>query len=244
MKNNSYLIPKTIGLIFSIGIVLSSCSYPSKDIEKTTAIKKSDSVEVSTMTEVNTTKTNFIIVPGVSFGDILPNSSEKDLIKIFGEENVIRDSIDIGEGFHVFGTKIFHGTTDEITLTWIEGAEFEKPSHIIVNDISSRWETEQGIMIGSTLKQLEKINGGYFRMTGFGWDYAGTILEWKGGKLEKIVGTNYEKNMIIRLGEPANMKISQEEYFKLLGDQLFDSSIDLLQKMNPVVNQMVFILNR
>jgi hypothetical protein len=238
MKKYFHLIYTTIGLIISFGYIFSSCSNPSKEKEKPVTTKKTDSEIVDTINKISTS-TNFIIVSGVSFGDILPTSSEKDLIQIFGEENVIRDSIHIGEGYYEIGTTVFKNSPNEISIIWNDSKNVKSPSYITVKGSNSNWVTNQGIQIGTSLKQLETINGGPFTMTGFAWDYAGTIIEWKNGKLAAIAGESNDK-MLIRLGEYENLKITPEEYQQLIGDIAFESSNKLLQKMNPIVYQMVF----
>lgn len=37
-----------------------------------------------------------------------------------------------------------------------------------------------------TLQQLEKINGGPFVLTGFGWDYGGMVASWERGRLNAL----------------------------------------------------------
>jgi hypothetical protein len=40
-----------------------------------------------------------------------------------------------------------------------------------------------GITIGSTLAEVQKVNGRPFLVNGFEWDYGGLVTNWKGGML-------------------------------------------------------------
>ena len=73
------------------------------------------------------------------------------------------------------------------------------------------WKTQSGIGMGSSLEDLEDVNGGPFKFYGFEWDYAGTTNEWQDGKINK--------NLTVVL-TPVN---PEAVFPELLGDQLFSS---------------------
>jgi hypothetical protein len=50
------------------------------------------------------------------------------------------------------------------------------------------WTGPEGIHVGSTLDYIEKVNGKPFTISGFGWDYGGYAVDFKGGRLERLSG--------------------------------------------------------
>lgn len=43
---------------------------------------------------------------------------------------------------------------------------------------------EHGIRIGTSLRDLNRLNGRPFDFSGFGWDYGGSPIDFRGGALE------------------------------------------------------------
>jgi hypothetical protein len=64
----------------------------------------------------------------------------------------------------------------------------EHPVAIVVEndatDATSAWVRADGVRLGLSSTELETLNGGPFAFYGFGWDYGGTISDWRGGKLD------------------------------------------------------------
>ncbi|MDH3651474.1 MAG: hypothetical protein OEQ53_17460, partial [Saprospiraceae bacterium] len=86
------------------------------------------------------------------------------------------------------------------------------------------WKTDLGVGIGSSLKNVESINGKPFLVSGFGWDYAGTTFDWKRGSItEKLVVTFEEPN---------------RPHSSLIGDQGILSDDTRLSRLNPKVRTM------
>jgi hypothetical protein len=100
------------------------------------------------------------------------------------------------------------------------------------------WHTADGITLGTTLLELERINRRPFRLAGFGWDYSGTVLSWSHGALDPVFGSDGSKKVYVRLiySNPA-----PPEYRAVMGDGNFSSGHPAMQKINPHVYQMVFI---
>jgi hypothetical protein len=103
--------------------------------------------------------------------------------------------------------------------------------------LKSLWKTRYGIGLGTSLKDLEKINRRPFRLAGFNWDYGGTVLSWSDGFLEKDFGSNGDKKAFFRLSADhshlADTNLVQ-------GDRDFSSGHPVMQTINPSIYQMVF----
>jgi hypothetical protein len=93
------------------------------------------------------------------------------------------------------------------------------------------WGTEYGLGLGTTLKELEKMNGKPFQFAGFGWDYGG-IVTWEGGNLDTMSAT-------VVLDFPPNN--SHPESDSLIGDRVdLMSNQRIPQEINPVVHSIRF----
>lgn len=174
---------------------------------------------------------NWVIIPGISFGEILINSTEDDLVNIYSEDNVTTDDINEGEGSFRIATILFGNTSNETIIFWKD--ESKNPEKIIINQEGSDWIINSNIKIGTTLDELVEINNSDFTLTGFAWDYGGTILSWENGNLEEFEG------IIIRLsGDFENL--SGEEQKQISGDFELRSDNEILKKMNCKISEIVF----
>ncbi len=158
----------------------------------------------------NPTMGDFTIHPGLGFGAISKQASEDQLIITFGKEQVSQKDFYIGEGYSEPGLVVFSGTPQEVEVLLDANGD---PSIARVSREDSRWQTDEGIRIGSTLRELEQANGRPFTFYGLDWDYGGTVSDWQGG--------NFPEGFGVRLGwgdqtfdDPDGMPI---------GDSIFSS---------------------
>ena len=51
--------------------------------------------------------------------------------------------------------------------------------------------------LGTRLGRLTQLNGRPFTLSGFGWDYAGTVISWNGGRLgADSAGGRFKKSLM------------------------------------------------
>ncbi|OIN59669.1 hypothetical protein [Arsenicibacter rosenii] len=188
---------------------------------------------------------NFVIIPGEQVGNIRGTSTQAELIERLGKENVTADdTIYVAEGETAIGTTLFKGTPDEVQILWLYQKKAAKPDAVILRPASDKpgtggmqtqWVTDNGLKIGSTLKEVEKLNGKPFKLYGFGWDYGGSASSWEGGKLEGKGGKTY-LSIVFGYGD---LSAEQEKIVdKVSGDGEFMSSDPGMQQLNPVVQTM------
>jgi len=149
-------------------------------------------------------KNDWLIIPGERVGSITPKSSEKQLIEFFGEENVKREEIVVGEGEgYEIATFIFKGTKNEILVKWQDDKVLNKPSSISIYKEGTQWKTPEGITVGTTLSEINKINGMDFDISGLGWQFGGFVNSWNKGTLSKYK----DRSLTIRFnGSPLSSK--------------------------------------
>jgi hypothetical protein len=197
-----------------------------------------------------------LIIPGQRVGEITARSTLSDLQRMFGAENVKPGAMPGPEGTTLPGAVLFPtDARQKLTLYWKEsgpGASKTSPEHskavnpsnnptvatIIIDEPHSPFHTEDGIQIGTTLKELEKLNGQPFTLSGFDWDYGGMVLSWgdKGKLREKL-----QKNggLSLQLYPPENtLKNNPTDASKVSGDGSFSSANPAMQKLNPQVTTM------
>lgn len=215
-------------------LLFTSCGQNNKPAADTT---KHDSVEPANGPQNATIGEDFYLE------DLVLYPSEAELIKHYGAANVKRDTIWGGEGTFVMGTKLYGGTEKEVEITWDDTLKFERMIGAQVSvatdanykrHFTSPWKSKSGVELGMNAAQLETLNGKAFTFFGFGWDYSGSLSNWKGGKLDN-------KKVFVVLGEPEellNTGTYPKEYERLLGDKELTSDNADVKKINPVVVQI------
>lgn len=186
---------------------------------------------------------NWQIVPGASVGPITASTSETELIKIFGKANVKQTQVDVGEGEVQAGTVIFpNDPTKKASILWSDPDTRLRPASVTITGKKTVWKTDSGITIGTPLSKIEELNGKPFAMTGFAWDYEGTVMHANGGKLSAL-GTESDeeitgRTLLLRLS-PAAKFHKTAEYKSVMGDGKFFSDNPAMKKLNPTVYEMI-----
>jgi hypothetical protein len=160
---------------------------------------------------------DFLIVPGKNVGRVKIGSTINDLESVFGNQFVRKKEIFL-EGDSYPGVVVFGDSQLELQCTLDKD---EKIAAIYLEQPGAPWKTKEGVKIGTTLKEIIKLNGRDLSFSGWGWDYGGVILSYKGGELK-----SYENNIWLYLGEPDNIE-GLEQY---IGSGEFSSSSKKLPK--------------
>jgi tetratricopeptide (TPR) repeat protein len=188
------------------------------------------------------------IVPGVRVGPITNRTSESQIRAIYGPENVRRQNIQVGEGESCPATVIYPDDPEKtVIIRWRDPSFRNLPESVLFRGPRSIWKTDKGLSLGSTLKEIETINGKPFSLYGFGWDYGGTIAGAEGGILTELGEKGHDstavRTLILRLSEKLFAKelslLTQDEYLKLTGERIFRSDHPDMQKLNPRVYEMI-----
>jgi hypothetical protein len=161
LLSNALLL--SVGILQSPSLVKASPSY-----------KAANSGVVSQSTRLNDT----LIIPGLRFGPITRTTTYQDLVHMFGASQLSNQDVFGAEGLsRLPGTKVNLGKTRSFVIAWTNKNRTE------VNEVrttGSAWKTQQGIGVGTTLTELQRILG-EFQIPGFGWDY-GEVVQPKQGK--------------------------------------------------------------
>ncbi len=127
------------------------------------------------------------VVPMQQVGLITANMTEAEIKQAYGETNVVR--VNRGD----VKTAIFPNTNKELEITWKKGQDFKKLETAIIR--KGDWKTAEGIGIGTTVEELNAINGKPVELFQREENYA--MVRWKNGKinskLKAVVDTDTRK---------------------------------------------------
>lgn len=173
----------------------------------------------------------FVMVPGVRVGDITATTTFADLVRIYGKANVTSEEISGNEGDSYPGAKVFPKDPQKtLEIIWKDPDHKRNPELVrIAGETTSVWKTDTGITLGTTLKEVEKINGKPFKISGFEWDLGGLVVDWNGGKLTA---------QTLGMGFQPREGVTEKEAQSVNGDRVFPSTNRVLQKMNPKVSYL------
>lgn len=173
------------------------------------------------------------IEPRERIGALDRYGSELDLAKAYGAKSVRDSSIALGEGETAPGSLVYpEDPQRRVEIIWSDPAVKRAPQRAVLRGERSRWMLPHDISLGTSLTELEHANGRPFRMTGFGWDYAGAVTSWEGGALDSLL-----PGVRIYL-EPRIEDRAGAAYRRIQGDHEFVSSDASLRALNPRVYQI------
>ena len=161
---------------------------------------------------------------------LLSFDSEKELKKSF-KNNVKRSIGYYPEGMGKYAnTLLFPDSKNEVEFVWADDSiNYSGLVYIQVCNMRTEWKTKEGITIGTSIKELEKLNKKPFTFFGLGWDYSGSI-DWKEGYLDerKIYGS------LEYPGESMPIKFEG-----LLGNHEIESSDELAQAAQLILREII-----
>lgn len=160
-----------------------------------------------------------------------PDATAATLAAAFGAGNVIPETIDGPEGEKLNVTAIHPADPARRIEVYFKDEEARTGlMWAMVKEASSVWSGPGGVRIGDGVGKVQDANGGVFEISGWGWDYGGTVVDWKGGRLAQ---TALECRTIIRFGkDPANNDKS------ILGETPHASDEPAVRAANPEVSEL------
>jgi hypothetical protein len=175
---------------------------------------------------------DFILKP--CFGSNILNSktSESDLKKIVGSKNVERVERFYNEGTErVVGSVFFKDSPSYFFIKWKDTVNFKNPDWMEIHGDKSVWMIDNGIKIGTDLKELVKLNGKQFTFSGFDWDFGGYATFDKG---------NLENDCYsIRLYYDYK-DLFENEWNQIVGDKVVSTNNPVLKKIKVYVDSIIF----
>src|SRR5262245_51897178 len=116
------------------------------------------------------------------------DSSHAKVVQAAGAAHVAYQRVETGGGDKIGATVVYpKDLTHRLEVIWSDHTARTKPSSVRVGH-KGVWVMDNGLKVGSTIAEVEAINGKPFRLYGFGWEMGGMQLDWLDGKLAKLPG--------------------------------------------------------
>lgn len=162
------------------------------------------------------------VVAGKRVGPITAYSSLRILQSLFGRAQVQAGKVPGAEGETLDGAYIKRGTDQELQVIWKADAVGKRIESVRI--IGRAWKFENGLSVGLSVSEVEKINGRPFKISGFDWDYGG-YASFEGGVLERGLSVRFK---------PGEESYSRE----VVGEKQVPSTSAALRAANPVVTEL------
>jgi hypothetical protein len=220
-------------------LVLAACSSRTDDAPSREAeVPKSESRARQREIHADSTQPDWLIVPGRS-GPVTTGTSEADLRQRYGASAIKSTPIELGEGETAPGTVLFaDDSLRRLEVVWQDTLQRRRPARLILRGSRSQWQLGRGISLGTSLQELERLNGRPFTLAGFGWDYAGVVTDWKGGALDNALA-----GVKLYL-DPGPAQHEFAAYSQVLGDRDYSSALPPMQQLTPRVTQIYVDFDR
>jgi hypothetical protein len=175
----------------------------------------------------------WLILAGGEAGSINAHTTREDLVRAYGASNVIDQKVDVGEGDTEIATVVFPNDAQRtIRILWKDPDKKTEPSSATISGKASRWHAVHGISLGTTLGELQRLNGRPFPVAGYGTDQPGAILSWKGGLLAREL--QGDGLVILRLDYTPSKGVPQPDLSLINGN----CDEPVLQKLNLYVREI------
>ena len=174
------------------------------------------------------------IVPGTRLGVLDPSESELELQAGYGAPFIRHTRVSMGEGEQAPGTVLYPDDPEKrIEIVWQDTTVRRYPARAILSGTKSQWKLPRGVTLGTTLADLERLNGRPFRLAGFGWDYAGVVTSWNGGALDSL----FRGKAWLYL-EPPGDRSQDPRYAEVQGDGTFASDAPAMRALEPRITRI------
>lgn len=140
----------------------------------------------------STTSHDYTIVPGERVGLItLEKCSRKEVLAAYGDSARVEE-IYLVEGMTGEGVVIFpDNPRNRMEVYWDSEIDPVRPVLIRISGEGTDWKTIENITVGTSIAEVEKVNGKPFSLFGFGWDYGGRATNWNEGKLNNNLSLQF-----------------------------------------------------
>lgn len=165
-------------------------------------------------------------------GPFAKDTTHSKLVAEFGAKNVVFKDVVTASNVKTQATVVFDDDpTKRVVVYWKDNKARARPASISI-EAPSTWTGPGDIRNGLTLRDLEKLNGGGFSMTGFGGVNGGEISDLK----DSFADVPGNCTLKIKL-EPGIANPLPPRFASVTGDQLVPSKNLVLRRVRPQVSQ-------
>jgi len=165
-------------------------------------------------------------------GPFAKDTTHDKLVAAFGAKNVAFKEVDVTSNVLTKATVLFDADpTRRLVVFWKDDKSRTRPIAVTI-DAPSTWTGPGGVRNGLTLRDLERLNGGNFSVTGFGGI--------GGGEASKLGGpfVNLPGNCTLKIRfAPGIASPLPSRFASVTGDVLIASTNLVLRRVRPQVEQ-------
>ena len=165
-------------------------------------------------------------------GAFAKTASHATLVAAFGAKNVVYQKVQDAEGETPMASVVFPNDPNKrAEFIWQKPKQRREP----LVKVNGGWRVPNGIRVGTTLKEVERLNRKPFRLSGFGWDLGGRVTDWNKGALDQPL----PGGCLILVDFAADLKAPGKLIDKVTGDTSFGSNDPAMAAVKPRVAAMV-----
>jgi hypothetical protein len=167
-------------------------------------------------------------------GTFAKDSSAVELATAFNSKNVTFADVEAADGTKVPASILFPNDPKRRLEVWWSDRTHRSDIHLIVIGGQSTWTAPDGLRLGQTLEQVEKLNHKPFKLKGFDKDGIATVSDWDGGTVATLAG-GCNAGVSLR----ADPKASAEKIGALSADKEYSSSDPAIRATKPTITEIL-----
>jgi hypothetical protein len=167
-------------------------------------------------------------------GTFAKDSSHLELVTAFKSTNITFTDTEAADGTKVPASILFPNDSKRRLEVWWSDRTHRSDIYLIVIGGQSTWAAPDGLRLGQTLEQVEKINQKPFKLKGFDKDRIATVSDWDGGALATLAG-GCNAGLSLR----ADAKSSAEKIGALSADKEYGSSDPAIRATKPTITEIL-----
>lgn len=184
--------------------------------------------------------TLWLLAPDAARDGVRRSDSEASLRARYGDSNVVASAVNVGEGELRPGTILFpKDSTRRLAIIWSDTLRRAGAARVSIDGAPTRWFVTPGVSLGTTLTDLERLNGRPFRLFGMAFDYAGTVDTWEGGRLDSLWRPPPGSRHLVWLRLRPDTAADATLVAQVAGDRLFASSNPAMRRLDPKVYDLI-----
>jgi hypothetical protein len=167
-------------------------------------------------------------------GTFAKDSSHLELVTAYKSKNITFTDVEAADGTKVPASILFPNDPKRRLEVWWSDRNHRSDIHLIVIGGQSTWTAPDGLRLGQTLEQVEKINQKPFKLKGFDKDHIATVSDWDGGTVATLAG-GCNAGLSLR----ADPKASAEKIGALSADKEYSSSDPAIRATKPTITEIL-----
>ncbi len=184
---------------------------------------------------------DWLIVPGKRLGPITADTTRADLDHLFAKAIVQDQPVDSGEGPEPATVVFPKLPTSALAIFWRDN-RMDRVMICYQRARSCKWHTQSGVSLGTSLNQLEMLNGRALQIEPWGSDVGGNITSWRGGRLTDVFGDGENNGLWLTVDSqesPGGATPEQSRSLDALSRQKrLLSSDPAVRQLHPTVTRM------